>query len=204
MTLPVLQSRGRPRNEDAIRDSKGKSRGEAVESVVATALAPMLRSGITHQEAFIRDSRTGEVIGTNQDVGHVLGKLKLLGSSDPGGISVAQYETGMLYAQLTRRHASIMGYSTGSTKSPSFTMVSGGLTCKSEPDDEVILKCRREFSDCYRVLMDIGVQTRQNVRIATTTYDVCLDRFPFFDLQRDTEAMGNLRMGLNVLARVLR
>jgi hypothetical protein len=199
----TLSRAGRKRSRTTIRDAAGKSRGEAVQTIVAVALRQRLREGVSGHDVFIRDER-GIVVGVNQDSGHLLGRMRIRGEQDPGGISDRQYHAGMSYAQLVCRHASIMGYSLGSAKSPSFMLVSAGQSTASEPDERTILHIRQQFNDCYRVLMDLGLLHGVATRIATNTYDACLDRITFAEVQADDVLRGNIKIGLNELGRILR
>jgi hypothetical protein len=194
---------GRKPKPDVSRYPCGKIREELPESVIAVALAPRLRSGVRYDDAVVRDQR-GQVVGANQDAGHTLGLLRLRGPMDPGGISDAQYHAGMAYALLCQRHGRIMGYSTGSPKSPGFEMVAGGTSLAPDPDEEAVLRTRRQWSDCYRALIDAGRDIGAGTRVATETYDACLDRIAFSMLQKNDAMRGNVKVGLNALGRVLR
>ena len=195
---------GRKRKPNVARFPSGQIREELPEHVIAVALAPRLRDGLDYEDTVVRDERSGKIIRANQDAGHTLGRLRLLGASDPGGISERQYHVGMSYAHVVRRHASIMGYALGSPKSPGFELVAAGLSLAKEPEEDEILRTRRQFSDCYRVLMDAGKYMGAGTRVATVTYDACLDRITFAGLQRDSISLGNLKVGLNELGRVLK
>jgi hypothetical protein len=125
---------------------------------------------------------------------HALGRLLLNARNrleEPISIDQRQYDAGHRYSKLIARHAGIMGYSTGSPRSPGFELVANGPSCGQEPDEQVILEIRREFSGTYRALVDEGIQ------VARTTYDVCLDRMPFEAI--DIDRIGVLRIGLNAL-----
>jgi hypothetical protein len=195
MPIQVIRSGRKPNQGN--RFKCGKLKPDSAEAIIATALAPRLRAGVAYEQAVVRDER-GKVVGANQHAGHTLGLLRMRGPKDPGGISEAQFDAGWAYAQIVRRHSSIMGYSLGSPKSPGFEMVSSGISLAGEPDEEVIMRARRQFTQCYDALVGIGT------RVATVTYDVCIDRIKFVDLQADKPALGNLRVGLNALGRVLR
>jgi hypothetical protein len=194
---------GRKPKGNVARFPCGKIREELPESVIAVALAPRLRAGLRYSDAVVRDER-GKVVGSNQDGGHTLGLLRLRGASDPGGISDAQYHTGMAYALLCQRHGHIMGYSTGSPKSPGFQLVSRETGDGEPPNEETIVLIRRQWSDCYRALINAGRDIGAGTRVATVTYDACLDRIAFTALQADDVARGNVKVGLNALGRVLR
>lgn len=161
---------------------------------MATVLEVRRRWGIDYDDLVIRDQR-GQVVRSNQDVGHTLGRLRMLGDN---GISEKQYHTGMSYGQLVRRHAGIMGYSLD-IKSPGFELVSRGESASPQPHEDVILKMRKQFSDCYRFLMDACKD--HGMAVATQTYDACLDRLTYVTLPFGS--IGNIRIGLNALGKVL-
>jgi hypothetical protein len=199
-----VKRRGRKPKSDVSRFPCGKVREENPESVIAVAVAHRVRDGVKYEDAVVRDERTRQVVGANPLAGFTLGRLYQRGrADDAGGISRAQYEAGCMYAQIVHQHAAIMGYSLGSPKSPGFESV-GGVSLRPEPDEEVILRARRKFSDCYRALMDVGKELGVGTRVATITYDACLDRATFVSLQVDEAALGNLRAGLNALVRIFR
>ncbi len=175
------------------RDTAGKSRGESTEQIRAVALAQRMRD-------------VGAEHAANPLAGHALGRLRLrhqpYGPQDPCSISPEQYEAGERYAVIAVRHAAIMGYATGSPRAAAFGLLAAGASCGEEPDEAVILAVRREFADCYRALMDAGRAIGQGAKVALVTYDTCLDRRSFESLTRAD--IGNLKVGLNALARLFR
>jgi hypothetical protein len=195
----VITRRGRPPKKGVSRFPGGKVREEHEHVVKSVVWAQRARE-------------VGEEHKDNALAGFTLGRLRLIGRAnenakgstpiDPAGISAEQYDAGWQYGVIVRRHSMVMGYALGTPKSPGFEMVAGGTSLASEPDQEIILRTRRKFSDCYRALMDAGNHLQQGTRVATITYDVCLERVPFSEL--DEARLGNLKIGLNALARVLR
>jgi hypothetical protein len=183
----------RRRKPDAVRDASGKCRGEPPDQVRAVALAQRLRA-VAPEHA------------DNPLAGHALGRLRLRhqphGPQDPCSISQEQYEAGERYTAIAVHHAVIMGYASGSPRSAPLELAAGGLACAQEPDAATILRVRRQFSDCYRALIDAGRAIGQGVKVALVTYDVCLDRRGMESLT--SQDVGNLKVGLNALARVLR
>ena len=183
----------RRRNPNAIRDAAGRARGDPPHVVRAVALAQRLRE-VAPEHA------------DNPLAGHALGRLRLRhqphGPQDPCSISQEQYEAGERYARIALHHARIMGYVSGSPQSARLDGTLGGAALTEEPDAETIARVRRAFADCYRVLMDAGRAIGQGTQVALATYDICLDR-------RRMEALtpieiGNLKVGLNALARLWR
>lgn len=216
---------GRKRNPNVIRDSTGKSRGESPLAAMATGITQRCKEmGIADPIVWERDGRTiygierrpevedlitfdkqtGKPVSANPDAGHILGRLRMIGKNgDLGGVSEVQFDAGWNYANLVRRHSAIMGTGTGEPKSPSFTMI-GGASLSADPRPETIRIVRQQFNECYDALMEAGVAIGQNVRVATITYDVCLDRMSYAIFRDNTGALGNLKIGLNALVRVLR
>jgi hypothetical protein len=183
----------RPRNPNAIRDAAGRARGEPPHLVRAVALAQRRRE-VAPEHA------------DNPLAGHALGRLRLRhqphGPQDPCSISQEQYEAGERYAKIASRHARIMGYASGSPQSARLEVAPGGVDCAEEPDAETIVRVRRGFADCYRVLMDAGRTIGQGTQVALVTYDVCLDRRRMEGLT--AVDVGNLKVGLNALARLFK
>jgi hypothetical protein len=184
---------GRRKKTSVLRDPAGKSRGEPAALVRAVVLAQRVRE-------------VGAEHAANPLAGHTLGRLRLRhqphGPQDPCSISPEQYDAGERYATIAARHAALMGYVTGSPRAAAFGLLAAGASCLEEPDEEVILAARREFADCYRALMDTGRAIGQGVKVALVTYDACLDRRSLDGLSR--QDIGNLKVGLNALARLFR
>src|SRR5262249_25442897 len=111
-----------------------------------------------------------------------------------------QYNAGQEWAKLVRCHAVIMGYALGTPKSPSFVQVGAGHSCTEEPDEADIISVRRQWSDCYRVLMDVC--RTHGLAVRDIVYAVCIDNRNINSLSATD--FGNLRIGLNSLAKVLR
>ena len=201
--IQIIQKRGRPKLANMNRDkTTGRSRGEAVESIIATALLPRLKSGITYEESIVRDLRTGKVVGSNQDAGHILGRLKMVGLN-PGGISENQFQAGWQYAQVVMRYRSIMGMP---SESPKAMNLGGGAgrALSADPEEKSILASREKYNACTEALNAAGFECHQGNRVAKITNDVCMDRIDYNSISGDMVALGNLRAGLNALGRVLR
>lgn len=184
----------RPRKSDVVRYPCGKP--VDIESKAVYQLRVQYR---------LRDMALdglGNANPTDQLAGSSLGRLRLKGradNSDPSGISDVQYWAGERWARLCYRHAAIMGYSLGKIKSPSFSMVPGGISCVSEPSEDEVLEVRRKWSDCYSVLMETSKIYGLGVR--DICYAICIENRPISGLSQAD--YGNLRVGLNALARVM-
>ena len=66
------------------------------------------------------------------------------------------------------------------SKSPSFVMVAGGLSCEAEPGENESVAVRRRFSDCYNALMEAC--RMHGLIVRDVTYAVCLDNRPLDSL----------------------
>lgn len=185
--------KGRPKKPNVVRDRTGKSRGE-IERVDPAVLAVRARHLM---EEGISGAHASDALA-----GFTLGRLLLryrTDKTDPSGVSQEQYDAGDLWCKIVHRHAAVMGYKLR-TKTPSFIMVSGGLSCGDEPDQEAIIQIRRRFSDCYNALT--AVCRDHGIRVRDVTYGVCVENWPMNALyERD---YGDLKIGLNVLGRALR
>jgi hypothetical protein len=191
-----MARRGRKRKLNVIRDARGKSRGEP-EIVHPETIAARLRD--LHRDGVPARDRQDALDAL---AGFTLGRLLLRNRADPGdpgSINEQQYNAGQEWAKLVRRHAAIMGYALGSPKSPSFVLVGSGLSCAEEPDEEDIIRVRRQWSDCYRVLMEVC--KTHGLAVRDITYAVCIDNRGIEFLTPSD--YGNLRVGLNTLAKVL-
>ena len=188
--------RGRRRKVNVIRDTGGKSRGEPQvvhPETIAVRLRELRRCGVP-----VRDRHAA----LDALAGFTLGRLLLrhrADLSDPGSINEQQYDAGQEWAKLVYRHAVVMGYSLGSPKSPSFILVGAGLSCAQEPNEQEIIVVRRRWSDCYRALMETC--KTHGLAVRDITYAVCIENRSI-DLLTPAD-YGNLRIGLNALAKVL-
>ena len=187
---------GRRRKVNVIRDTGGKSRGEPQivhPETIAVRLRELRRCGVP-----VRDRHAA----LDALAGFTLGRLLLrhrADVSDPGSINEQQYDAGQEWAKLVYRHAVVMGYSLGSPKSPSFILVGAGLSCAQEPNEQEIIVVRRRWSDCYRALMETC--KTHGLAVRDITYAVCIENRSI-DLLTPAD-YGNLRIGLNALAKVL-
>lgn len=204
MQIQIIKKRGRPTLLNMNRDkTTGRSRGEAVESIIATALLPRLKSGITYEESIVRDIRTGKVVGSNQDAGHVLGRLKMVGPGTAGGISLDQFLAGEQYAQIVHSFSSIMGLPSPNPKSCNLHGA-GGASLTAEPTPETVERIKLRYARCTEALNEAGFEMHQGNRVAKITNAVCMDRIEFVQIHGDMQYIGSLRVGLNAISRALR
>lgn len=191
---------GRPRKARVRRDRRGVSRGESEEEAQSVVLAFRARrlAEVGLEPSLAKDARAG----------HTLGRLRLIGLAakrvdrpDVRAISEDQYQAGMTWAEICRRHSRITD-TRAPVKSPSFVMVSHGMGVEPEPSEEEIGRIRDRFRLCFDAIQGAGRSTGLGWALASIAYDVCvLDRAMETLTDRD---YGNLRFALNALSRALR
>ena len=181
---------GRPRKANVRRDQSGKSRGEIVD-ITAILEQPHRR----HVKD--RDAAKSELLG------YPLGCLRLTNQ-----ISELQHRAGNEWALLVRAFAGINGVSVGSPRSGSLLNDSGkpgyafsGHEARSD-EEEYQKRCRvisGRYNACFERLTELGRALGQGTRIIITVRRVCIEE------RHPNEAeVGNLRVGLNALAKELR
>jgi hypothetical protein len=134
--------------------------------------------------------------------GFTLGQLLLryrACPTNPGSINEDQYEAGQRWTDLAYRYAALMGFSTALVKSPSLLATSRGMSCANEPDELEIKRVKKLWSACHEAMMKVCDMHGRAVR--DIIYAVCIEnraigRFGPADY-------GNLRVGLNALAKAL-
>jgi hypothetical protein len=179
----TMSRSGRKRKMGVARDAAGRSRNESrPDEIRAVVLAQRVRE-------------VGAAHAADPLAGSSLGRLLLRGD-----ITQAWHDAGDRWAALVRRHAVLMGYSI-TRSAPSFVMVGNGLSCRPEPDEDVITRTRRDYSDCYRALMNAGLEIREGTSVALICYAVCVDDRAVESLSEHD--INNLRAGLGALAKVL-
>ncbi len=190
----------RPRKTNVRRSASGKSLGEP--HVIAQEVLAVRKR---------ENARMGLYLDEPSDAlaGFTLGVLLLRSRQDrgnPGGITQTQYDAGDRWSAIVRRHANIMGYElkrgAGQIKSPSFSMIGSGKGCGPDADDQQIAEVRDQFRSTYDAVMEVSRAHRLGVSVRDILYAVCVDNRPVLDLSEVD--YGNLRLGLNALARVLR
>lgn len=192
---------GRPRKTGVLRSKTGKSLGEPhaiSKEVMAVRRRETILNGLDPEHA------------GDQLAGFTLGILLLRGRQDrgnPGGITQQQYDAGDRWSGIVRRHANIMGYDLKqgqSVKSPSFSMVGGGRDTGPDANDEQIAAVRDQFRFTYDAIMGLrdAYGSPAAIQVRNILYGVCIENKPAIELSEVD--YGNLRLGLNTLARALR
>jgi hypothetical protein len=185
---------GRPKLKGVKRDkATGRSRGLSPDEVTAVAFNARIRR--VGPSAIVTDIRTGGK-WANAKSGYSLGILNLWGH-----VSDTQHDTGIKYANMVYRYCALRGLPLPTPKSPSIVLVSAGQACRDEPDDDQVLRARRQHSDARAALLLAGMAIGQGSRVNGITFAVCIEDIPAESLSEAD--IGNLRVGLNALGRVL-
>ncbi len=182
--------RGRKRKSGS-RYACGKIKREETErEAMATALAARQRHyGVTGKQA--RDERLGTSLGRL-----VLRKL----------ISDTQYQAGVAFGELYQRHHIVMGLPTPSPRSVAGVLINEGIfgSAASEHTLELIDRLRQRFQDATDALDQCD---RDNRFLPGGRPTLLIYRVVCADEETKTwrnEDIGNLRFGLNALARVFK
>jgi hypothetical protein len=179
--------RGRPRKMNVRRDASGKSRGEIVD------LSVVLNQ--PHRRDFKGDARKSELLG------YPLGRLRL-----GDQVSETQHRAGNEWALLVRSYAGAMGIPLGSPRSGSdHPEIASGMGGGSGPlpgtaeHEKRIQRLRERYEGCFERLSLLGRSLGRGNQILVAMRRVCIEeRYP-----NDSE-LGDLRLGLNAMARELK
>ena len=129
-------------------------------------------------------------------LGYPLGRLCLAGY-----ITEKQHDAGQRWADIVRRYAVLVGLPRENPDSPNVQPMSAGLSCIAEPDDKVILALRRDYNDCYAALEQAGREAKAGRGPLKTCRQICVQEMSESILW--PHRIGDLRIGLNALVRVL-
>jgi len=173
---------GRKRKANVERNAAGKSRGDRPDEIMAVVLAqPHRRFADTP-----RDAR----------LGYPLGRLCLAGY-----ITEKQHDVGQRWATIVRRYSALMGFRLENPETPNVALIATGLSCAAEPDERVILALRRDYNDAYAALDRVGRDTRTGRGPLKICRQICVQEMSEAILW--PHRIGDLRIGLNALVRVL-
>ena len=188
--IVITKRTGRKRKTNVRRDASGKSRGEIVDfSVIAN-----------------QPHRRGMKNPTSELLGYPLGRLR-----HEGLIDETQLQAGNEWASLVRAYSAMIGLRIGSPKSGTLTesVATGfyaweadGVEGDAEEKERRRRRLRAKYDLCHDRLHEVG-RTLSHGRPAQNdllkiTRKVCLEeRYP------DDAELGNLRVALNALGRVL-
>ncbi len=183
-------NRGRKRKTGK-RYPSGKRMREETER---DAMSIVLEARKRHYGVSIKQAR-------DERLGTALGRLAFRGL-----ISDLQYQAGITFAELYRRHHVMIGLPTPSPSSVAGLLINEGIfgSSPSEPVLEVIDKLKRRFKDATDALdqCDRDHRFAPGGRPTMLVYRVvCVDEDASTWSYDD---MGNLRVALNALVRVFR
>ncbi|SDB57654.1 hypothetical protein SAMN02982931_04596 [Bauldia litoralis] len=183
-------TRGRKRKPGKRHPCGKRIRQETEKEAMSTVIEARKRHyGVTARQA--RDERLGTAFG----------RLAFHGL-----ISDEQYQAGLAFAELYRRHHVAMGLPMPSPRSVAGILINEGIFGGSpgEPGLDVIERLRRRFDDATDALDQCDREHRLSPgrRPTLLVYRVlCVDE----DTRRwPDEDIGNLRVALNALVRVFR
>lgn len=188
------ERRGRKWKPGLIRNAKGHSRQHEAEREEreADVISIALRQPHRRLAASPRDQR----------LAYPLGRLAYAGLIDG-----AQLDTGHKFNALVRLYGRLKGIPITSGKSPMVGMVhSGGGFYRWETETETDKRLRSieaDYDACHDTLLDLGRVHRQGRNILIVCRDICIQEVDEITLWRRPDGLGNLRLGLNALGRVL-
>ena len=121
-------------------------------------------------------------------------------------ISEKQYQAGIAFGELYHRYQTLMGMPSPSPRSVAGLLINEGIfgASPSEPVLEVIEKVKRRFADATSVLDACDREQRMSAgnRPTLLVYRIiCTDQDALHWAEED---IGNLRVALNALVRVVR
>lgn len=192
MVQIVINKRtGRKRKTNVRRDASGKSRGEIVDLSVI----------------YNQPHRRGQRNPKSELLGYPLGRLR-----HEGLIDETQLQIGNEWASLVRAYSAMLGLRVGSPKSGSLTeavatgfyawetsAAGGPQDQEQEKEEEQRRKrLRAKYDLCHDRLHEVGRTLGHGANLLSAMRHVCIEeRYP-----ADSE-LGNLRVALNALGRVL-
>jgi len=192
---------GRKKKINVVRDSSGKSRGEAFDL--------NFHLNQPHRREFMP-----VFVGRNLDhtepklinqAGYPLGRLRIASA-----ITGEQLRAGNEFNSLVRLYGRLNGIAIGSPKSGSMSeRIASGFGPRSS-DDITVVEKEREHQDvsdlynaCYTSLAVLEQAHGTGNRIRKVLRDICIVEQDEGPMWRDNASLGNLRLGLNCLAKHL-
>lgn len=182
---------GRKRKVNVVRDSSGKSRGEKFD--------PSL--------IYIQPHRRDCAQPWDDKAGYPLGRLSLNGLITDG-----QFRAGNEYASVVYSYARTMGIPMGSPRSGSMSeCISAGFYAwegdriEIDPKEAAkrIAKVKDRYNDCHDTLAELGRLHNRGHKILHVMREICIQENQESKLWADPDKLGDLRLGLNAVQRVL-
>lgn len=182
---------GRPRKTNVIRDSSDKSRGE------------VLDLSLVWKQPHRRDCADP----ASERAAFPLGRLRLNGL-----LTEPQFRAGCEYASVVAAYGRAMGLRTGNLKSGSMAeyIARGPYEWETdfvEPDPEEankrLLRVRAKYDKCHEDLFDLGRLHNRGRNILFVMREICIQEAEEKYLWHDAQKLGDLRLGLNAVHRIL-
>lgn len=187
--IVINRRTGRKRKTNVVRDASGKSRGEILDLSVI----------------YNQPHRRGQRNPKSELLGYPLGRLR-----HEGLIDEAQLQAGNAWASMVRAYSRMIGLRIGSPKSGSLTEAvatgfyvwEGDEGVEPEEQERRRKRLRAKYDLCHDRLHEVGRTLgsgTQSAALLKAIRKVCIEeRYP-----EDAE-LGNLRVALNTVGRVLR
>lgn len=190
---------GRKRKANVIRDSGGKSRGEVFDPSFVFK-QPHRRDFLSVIEGRKLDHTEPKLV--NQ-AGYPLGRLRIALA-----ITGDQLRAGNEFAALVRSYGRRMGIQIGSPKSGSMSeRISTGFSpfeADINPDHQQSDQEVQDLYDlCYTTLAELGRTLNRGHGILHVMREICITENDERQVWRDEVKLGDLRLGLNAVHRVL-
>lgn len=182
---------GRKPKQNVVRDSKGKSRGEIFD--------PSAIFGQPHR----RDTKDP----SSEYAAYPLGRLWLNKQ-----ITEAQLRAGNEFAYVAHAYARLNGIPMGSPRSGSMSeCISTGFYSwdgdrkefDQEEADKRSARINGRYDDAVCTLTELGRSHNRGTRILMVMREVCITEQDERQIWRDDVMLGDLRLGLNAVHRVL-
>ncbi|MFA7280830.1 MAG: hypothetical protein WC100_12105 [Sterolibacterium sp.] len=182
---------GRKRKTNVIRDESGKSRGEIFD--------PSAIYQQPHRRDLAEPGRT--------EAGYPLGRLRLNGQITP-----AQLRAGNAYAHSVYAYARTMGIPMGSPRSGSMSeCVSTGFYAWEGDHVEIdhdearkrVQRVKEQYTQTHEALWELGRHHNRGNKILVVLREICVAEQDERDLWADSQKLGDLRLGLNAVEKIL-
>ena len=182
---------GRKRKTNVIRDSKGKSRGEILDLSVV----------------YNQPHRRGQKNPKSELLGYPLGRLR-----HEGLIDEAQLQAGNAWASMVRAYSRMIGLRIGSPKSGSLTeaVATGfyvwegdGDGVEPEEQERRRKRLRAKYDLCHDRVNEVGRTLGPGIGQSTALLKA-LRKVAIEERYPEDVELGNLRVALNTVGRVLR
>lgn len=182
---------GRKRKSNVTRDASGKSRGEIFDP------------SAIFKQPHRRDCNDP----TSHNASFPLGRLHINGLLTEG-----QLRAGNEYAAVVHAYARAMGIPIGSPRSGSMSeCISTGFYSwegdRHDPDPEEaakrLIRIKERYNECHTVLSQLGRLHGNDRKILLIMKAICIEEREEKELWHNAEKIGDLRLGLNAVQKIL-